>query len=59
MYAHVAAAKRLEALSSKPYMGVVASLTGLVGGAEHNGKLAAVRRYKPEKVTISIYTLCP
>jgi ankyrin repeat protein len=43
------AVKRLKWLLSKPYVGVVVELGGLVGGAEHNGKLAAVRRYKSEK----------
>jgi hypothetical protein len=41
--------KRLQALERKPYVGVVVKLAGLVGGAEHNGKLAFVLRALPEK----------
>jgi hypothetical protein len=41
--------KRLEALERKPYVGVVVKLAGLVGGAEHNGKMAFVLRSLPEK----------
>ena len=41
--------KRLETLERKPYVGVVVKLAGLVGGAEHNGKLAFVLRSLPEK----------
>jgi hypothetical protein len=43
------AVNRLKWLMSKPYVGVVVKLAGLVGGAEHNGRWAAVRRYKPGK----------
>jgi hypothetical protein len=41
--------KRLQALERKPYVGVVVKLAGLVGGAEHNGKLAFVLRALPQK----------
>jgi hypothetical protein len=41
--------KRVKWLASKPFVGVVVELAGLVGGAEHNGKLAAVRRFKADK----------
>ena len=40
------ALKRLKWLASKPYVGVVVELAGLVGGAEHNGKRAAPLRYR-------------
>ena len=41
--------QRLQSLARAPFIGVVVELAGLVGGADHNGKLAAVLRYKPEK----------
>ena len=37
------AARRLRALAHQPFVGVLVELAGLVGAAEHNGKLATVR----------------
>jgi ankyrin repeat protein len=47
------AARRLRALARQPFVGVLVELAGLVGAAEHNGKLATVRCR-----TISCSLLC-
>jgi ankyrin repeat protein len=46
---HKPGLNRLQSLENKPYVGVVVELAGLVGGAEHNGKLATVHCYKSDK----------
>jgi ankyrin repeat protein len=47
---HTVMVQRLRALTAeRPPVGAVARVRGLMGAAEHNGKLAAVRRHLPEK----------
>jgi ankyrin repeat protein len=47
------AVRRVRALARQPFVGVLVELAGLVGAAEHNGKLATVRCR-----TISCSLLC-
>jgi hypothetical protein len=47
---HTALVQRLRKLQAeRPPVGAVVRVCGLVGAAEHNGKLAAVRRHLPAK----------
>jgi ankyrin repeat protein len=48
-------ARRLRALARQPFVGVLVELAGLVGAAEHNGKLATVRC---RTISFSLHHLC-
>jgi hypothetical protein len=55
---HTAVVQRLRALAAEqPPGGAVAVVRGLVGAAEHNGQLAAVRRHLPGKARFELELL--